>query len=342
MEPASNGGAALSALQTIVPFPQRIEQGDAFPLGKMPGRTDRHGDAGATMTDGEERLWTPWRMRYIGGDAKEEGCIFCNRLHAGNDVASLILQRGAHAFVIMNLFPYNTGHVMIVPDEHVADLNDLSVDAAIDMALLAPRITRALRRVLACAGFNLGLNIGDVAGAGVAEHLHQHVVPRWVGDANFMPILASTMVIPELIPVTYAKVRAELQRELTQIATCDVVALTEDAQSVLLHNGRLPRVVAREDEPVWKAALGAIRNGVAEARIAGWAGAERADGESGPTALTVLTTGEPLHPDWSFVPVDEATKRADSQSRNILRQARANLAPGSGPSGKHESEDARR
>jgi ATP adenylyltransferase len=279
------------------------------------------------MTEAEQRLWTPWRMRYIGGDAKEDGCVFCNRLRAGNDVASLILQRGANAFVIMNLFPYNTGHVMIVPDQHVADLDDLSVDAAIDMALLAPRVTRALRRVLACAGFNLGLNVGDVAGAGVAEHLHQHVVPRWVGDANFMPILASTMVIPELIPVTYAKVRAELQRELTGDATCAVVALSDDDQSVLLHRGRLPKAVAREDEPVWKAALGVVRSGISDIEIASWAGAERADGEAGPMAITVQTHGEPLHRDWSFVTIDEVIQRADPRSRAILRQAQANLAP---------------
>lgn len=342
MDPASNGSAALSALQTIVPFPQRIEQGGAFPIVKTSGRLASHGDAGTTMTEGEERLWTPWRMRYIGGDAKEDGCIFCNRLRAGNDVASLILQRSANAFVIMNLFPYNTGHVMIVPNEHVADLDDLSVDAAIDMALLAPRVTRALRRVLACAGFNLGLNIGDVAGAGVAAHLHQHVVPRWVGDANFMPILASTMVIPELIPVTYAKIRAELQRELTQNATCTVVALSEDGQSVLLHSGRLPRATAREDEPIWKAALGVLRDGVTDARIAGWAGAERAGGEAGPIALTVLAKGEPLHRDWSFVPMADATRRADAQTRAILHQAQSNLAPGIGEPAAHALEEERR
>src|SRR5690606_12213301 len=120
-----------------------------------------------------------------------------------------IVHRGESAFLIMNLFPYNTGHLMIVPNEHVASPEAASEAAIQGMAALLPPTLRALRRVLTCDGFNVGFNIGDVAGAGVAGHLHQHIVPRWKGDANFMPILASTMVLPELIPVTYAKVRAE-------------------------------------------------------------------------------------------------------------------------------------
>lgn len=279
------------------------------------------------MADAEQRLWTPWRMRYIGGETREEGCIFCNRLRAGNDVASLILHRGANAFVIMNLFPYNTGHVMIVPNQHVADLDDLDVDAAIDMALIAPRVTRALRLTLSCAGFNFGLNLGDVAGAGVAAHLHQHVVPRWVGDANFMPILASTMVIPELIPTTYAKLRAELHRELSGDASCHVVALADDDQSVVLHNGQLSSTVARDAEPVWRAALAVLPPGLNDAQIAGWAGAVRADGEAGPNALTLRICGQPTLPGWSRVATGEALQGSDLGTRTLLRQALANLAP---------------
>jgi ATP adenylyltransferase len=171
-------------------------------------------DAGPAHVGVKERLWTPWRMRYIGGGAREDGCVFCNRLAGDNDVASLILHRGDQAFAILNLFPYNTAHLMLVPNAHVASPEDAALEALAELALLLPPTLRALRRALGCHGFNVGLNVGAVAGAGVAEHLHQHVVPRWTGDANFMPIVASTMVLPELLPVTYAKVRAELEREL--------------------------------------------------------------------------------------------------------------------------------
>ncbi|HWV35839.1 MAG TPA: HIT domain-containing protein, partial [Thermomicrobiales bacterium] len=205
-----------------------------------------------------ERLWTPWRMRYIGGQAKEEGCIFCNRLHGSDDVESLILYRGAHCFVIMNLFPYNTGHVMIVPNLHADDPSQLDAGTLHEMADLLPIVTRALKRNLNCQGFNVGLNIGSVAGAGIAEHLHEHVVPRWLGDANFMPILASTMVIPEVIPSTYAKARAELQRELLGNAEARLVVLLDDDRQLLLVDGRLPVVAAGQDQSVARAALSAV------------------------------------------------------------------------------------
>ena len=158
-----------------------------------------------------ERLWTPWRMGYIGG-AKGDGCVFCDALAANDDRAALILHRGRHTFVIMNLYPYNTGHVMIVPALHTADLSSLPPEALAEMTALLPWVTALTRRTLRPGGFNVGLNLGEVAGAGIAAHLHMHVVPRWVGDANFMPVLAHTAVLPELIPVTYAKLRGEMQR----------------------------------------------------------------------------------------------------------------------------------
>ncbi len=158
-----------------------------------------------------EKLWTPWRMGYVGG-AREAGCIFCDKPAADDDRANLILHRGQHAFVIMNLYPYNTGHVMIVPYAHASTLATLPAAALAEMTTLLPWITALLERILRPAGFNVGLNIGDVAGAGIAAHLHMHVVPRWVGDANFMPILANTTVMPELIPVTQAKLLAEIAR----------------------------------------------------------------------------------------------------------------------------------
>src|SRR5689334_14494964 len=158
-----------------------------------------------TENVGVRRLWTPWRMPYVGAGSREAGCIFCNRLAAKDDANTLILHRGDRIFAIMNLYPYNTGHVMIVPNAHIASPEDASTETLVDMAALRPAFLRALRRALAAEGFNFGMNVGSVAGAGVADHFHEHIVPRWQGDANFMPILAGTMVIPELIPVTYAK-----------------------------------------------------------------------------------------------------------------------------------------
>jgi ATP adenylyltransferase len=158
-----------------------------------------------------ERLWTPWRMRYVSGETRDASCIFCTKPAGGDDVGALILHRASASYIIMNLYPYNSGHVMVVPNAHAADLSELSPSASRDLWDLVPWASTALRRVFKCDGFNIGLNIGSVAGAGVAEHLHVHIVPRWEGDANFMPILASTMVLPELLPVTYAKIRAELE-----------------------------------------------------------------------------------------------------------------------------------
>src|SRR5688572_16674807 len=184
-------------------------------------------------------------MRYINGADREEGCIFCNRFAEHDDVQSLILHRGQRVFVIMNLYPYNTGHLMIVPNAHIASPEDGDPDAMREMAELRSPVLRALRRALSPDGFNLGLNVGAPAGAGVADHLHEHVVPRWLGDANFMPILASTTVMPELIPVTYAKLRAELSRELTGRDTVTSLILSGDGQTVLVDAaGSLPMTSA--------------------------------------------------------------------------------------------------
>lgn len=154
--------------------------------------------------DASQRLWAPWRMRYVAGGQREDGCIFCNRLAENDDVRTLILHRGERAFVIMNLFPYNTGHVMIVPNAHVASPEDADAEMLAEMAALRGPVLRALRRALAPEGFNLGLNVGAVAGAGVSDHLHEHVVPRWGGDANFIAVLAQTKVIPQLLAETRA------------------------------------------------------------------------------------------------------------------------------------------
>lgn len=242
----------------------------------------------AEHTAPTERLWTPWRMGYISGTIRESGCIFCNRLSACTDVTSLILQRGEHSFVIMNLYPYNTGHIMLVPNQHAADAAELRRESLHEMAEMLPVLTTALRRVFDCDGFNVGLNIGSVAGAGVASHLHQHIVPRWQGDANFMPILASTMVIPETIPVTYAKIRAELERETGNATTAAFVLMDATGDAALLHHNRIPVVELLPERPVWKSIVDAVPDGVEQLEIGGWAGSDSTvPGSQATIALTL-------------------------------------------------------
>ncbi len=234
-------------------------------------------DASATLPTDHRRLWAPWRMRYVGG-AVEQGCVFCQRLAAEDDTESLILHRGEHAFAIMNLYPYNTGHLMLVPVDHVASPEDAQPAALAEIALLLPPVLRALRRVLRCAGFNVGFNVGSIAGAGVADHLHQHVVPRWEGDANFMPILASTMVLPELIPVTYAKTRAELDRELrgADEVSCVVLDGTDRVLAEPAAGGwRLVSAKARPREPLWQAALRAVSRLIGDGAWRRWTSGSR-------------------------------------------------------------------
>ena len=286
-------------------------------------------DAPSFRPADHQRLWTPWRMRYVGGAASESGCIFCRRLAANDDVRSLILHRGRHAFAIMNLYPYNTGHLMLVPTQHVATPEDADLAALAEIGTLLPQILAALRRVLACDGFNVGFNVGAIAGAGVADHLHEHVVPRWEGDANFMPILASTMVLPELIPVTYAKVRAELGAPSP--VTC--VTLTGNRRRVLVSNEgdgwRLPVAAAEPGEPLWRAASRVVGNlAGAPPAVIGWAGPAHASPPG--TALTLELTGAsgdelPSAAQLAWIPVEEAV--ADDAVGPTVASALANLSP---------------
>ncbi|MFQ6091695.1 MAG: HIT domain-containing protein [bacterium] len=151
-----------------------------------------------------ERLWAPWRMKYILGE-KSNGCIFCNGAGSDDDRKSLVLHRGEKCFVMMNQFPYNNGHVMIAPFRHEARLEDLDEDESLDLMRLLQLSVRAMGKVLNPHGFNVGINVGQVAGAGVADHVHMHVVPRWGGDTNFMPVLSETKVINEELERTYCK-----------------------------------------------------------------------------------------------------------------------------------------
>jgi ATP adenylyltransferase len=261
-------------------------------------------------------------MQYIGGNTKETGCIFCNRLAADDDVQSMILFRGKYNFAIMNLFPYNTGHIMLVPNEHVASPEDASSEALTENASLLPAVLRALRRTLLCHGFNVGLNVGSVAGAGVAVHMHEHVVPRWNGDANFMPILANTTVIPELIPVTYAKLRAELARELDPARHTSVtwILIDPDGDRVWTEaDGSLPVAEIEPDLPVWQSTVkGAAERGVT-GRVFAWAGDSRADAQ-GDIALA-LQSDESSTAQDSFVAIAEALERLSSGDRQSVLRA---------------------
>lgn len=151
-------------------------------------------------------LWAPWRMRYVTGE-KPRGCFLCQKHLDHHDPENYLVHRGDTCYVILNLFPYNPGHLMIVPYQHLPSVEDLEEETLSEMMVLVSRCVRLLQKTMCPSGFNVGMNIGRVAGAGVAEHVHIHVVPRWEGDANFMPVLASTKVIPEELRSTYARLR---------------------------------------------------------------------------------------------------------------------------------------
>ncbi|MDQ2810263.1 MAG: HIT domain-containing protein [Chloroflexota bacterium] len=188
-----------------------------------------------------ETLWSPWRMAYIsgtpapdrgggtGGGAAEDGqepdaaagatpeaagCIFCTKPAAGpgHDRANLLLWRGEHAFVILNLYPYNSAHLMVVPYRHLHDVTRLTAAECAEIMALFQRMVAALAAEYGPQGFNAGMNLGEVAGAGIADHLHLHVVPRWAGDTNFMPVVGQTKVLPEALEQTYDRLRRRLLR----------------------------------------------------------------------------------------------------------------------------------
>ncbi len=154
-----------------------------------------------------KRLWSPWRMEYIVSK-KGEGCIFCDKVAENDDQANYILHRGKTCYVMLNLYPYNNGHLMVSPYRHVPSLEQLQEDELTEMMLLVNRSIQALRRAMRPDGFNIGVNIGKAAGAGIEEHVHIHIVPRWEADTNFMPVLSQTRVIPELLDDTYRKLKA--------------------------------------------------------------------------------------------------------------------------------------
>ena len=145
-------------------------------------------------------------MAYIKGEGKDlEGCPFCVLPAGDDDAAALILTRGTHAYLILNAYPYNPGHLMAVPYRHVSALDEVTTDELHEMAALCQTAVRVLRETVGAGAFNVGINVGAEAGAGIADHIHQHVVPRWGGDTNFMPVIGQTRVLPELLEETYRR-----------------------------------------------------------------------------------------------------------------------------------------
>jgi ATP adenylyltransferase len=143
-----------------------------------------------------KQLWAPWRLEYVGSADEQEGCIFCRAL-AGDDEEGLVVHRGRSAFVILNRFPYASGHLMVAPIRHTGELADLEDEELVEVHRLATSGLGALAETYGPQGYNLGWNLGRIAGAGVLDHVHLHVVPRWAGDTNFMPVLADVKVLPE-------------------------------------------------------------------------------------------------------------------------------------------------
>ena len=148
-----------------------------------------------------ERLIRPWRMDYVSGP-KEEACFFCIAIGSADDAANLVVARRPHALAILNRYPYNSGHVMVAPLRHVPSLGDLSADERLGIMDLVTETVAVLEKEMHPDGFNVGINLGRAAGAGVPGHLHVHAVPRWVGDTNFMPVVGETMVLPEALETT--------------------------------------------------------------------------------------------------------------------------------------------
>jgi ATP adenylyltransferase len=154
-----------------------------------------------------DRLWSPWRYRYVSTAASPSGCIFCDKPSENQDRENLILLRGERNFVLMNLYPYTSGHLMVAPYSHVPSLGEADEATVSELMALTRQSQIALRRAYNAPGFNIGMNIGECAGAGVAGHIHMHVLPRWTGDANFMTTVAETRVLPEDLQTGWDRLR---------------------------------------------------------------------------------------------------------------------------------------
>lgn len=159
-----------------------------------------------------EYLWTPWRSTYMKAKKEEGRCIFCDALTRNDDENTLVVYRGQHSFVILNRYPYTSGHLMIAPNAHVSRLNNVDLHTLNEITRLARVSEEVLAEAYRPDGMNLGMNLGSAAGAGIAEHIHMHMLPRWNGDANFMTSVAHTRIIPESLEETYSKIRQGFER----------------------------------------------------------------------------------------------------------------------------------
>ncbi len=159
-----------------------------------------------------DRLWAPWRMEYLMSD-KTDGCIFCDKPPQGDDRKNLILKRSQHSFMMLNAYPYNSGHLMVAPFRHVASLGDLAPEERSDLMELLAQAEAVLVRAYEPHGMNVGINMGHCAGAGVPGHVHVHIVPRWEGDTNFTSVVGETRVLPELLDETYTRLQNHLDGE---------------------------------------------------------------------------------------------------------------------------------
>ena len=160
-----------------------------------------------------ERLWSPWRLVYVSGSGESKGCVFCDA-QTGTDAAPLVLHRGTTCFVILNLFPYNNGHLMVVPNRHVATLALATPEELAELMRLTQAAEMALTEAYQPQGINVGMNLGRPAGAGIADHMHIHVVPRWSGDTNFMSVVGGVRVLPEDLEQTASRLRPIFERLL--------------------------------------------------------------------------------------------------------------------------------
>ncbi|MEP6636081.1 MAG: HIT domain-containing protein [Acidobacteriota bacterium] len=159
-----------------------------------------------------ERLWSPWRYEYVAAgasaDASQRGCVFCSiKADPSNDETNFVLHRAKFNFIVLNIHPYITGHLLIVPYEHIANLDAATKETTDELMDLTKRAQTALRRAYNPAGYNIGINLGSAAGAGIVDHIHTHIMPRWVGDTNFMSTIGQTRVLPEDLPTTHQKLR---------------------------------------------------------------------------------------------------------------------------------------
>ncbi len=180
---------------------------------KNPPKDDSSAPFESAETILGNRLWAPWRMQYIQGaaEAPDSGCIFCDKPKSPDDQSELILRRGDFCFVMMNLYPYNNGHLMIAPYRHLAEIDQLNQDEIIEGYELLRHCIAALKETMHPHGYNVGLNMGRVAGAGIENHLHLHLVPRWNGDTNFMPVIAETKVISESLQESWRRLKQALE-----------------------------------------------------------------------------------------------------------------------------------